>query len=70
MELGFTHNFFVELLRRHGWRVAELHVCAPSGRGNVYTARRLGESAPASEAPLLSTQPSPPPVAGRSLSFS
>lgn len=48
MELGFTHDFFVELLRRHGWR-AELHICEPSGRGNIYTARRESELPPSAE---------------------
>jgi SAM-dependent methyltransferase len=64
MELGFTHDFFVELLRRHGWK-AEFHLCEPAGRGSIYTARRISELPPE-----IAAQPVEPAAKAEALSFS
>ena len=69
MELGFTHDFFVEALRRAGWR-AELHVFEASGRANIYTARRESELPPPEPKPEPVTTPEAPPADGSPQTFS
>jgi len=68
MELGFTHEFFVEVLRRHGWR-AEAHVFEASGRANIYTARRESELSPLRRASAAIASLPPPSPTRYSLSY-
>ncbi len=55
MELGFTHDFFVEAARRAGW-TAVLHPFPGCGRARAYVLSR-----PAEAAAGVAPQPLPPP---------
>jgi SAM-dependent methyltransferase len=44
MELGFTHEYFLEIVRRKGW-VCNFHPFPAAGRATVYVLERAGESA-------------------------
>jgi SAM-dependent methyltransferase len=56
MELGFTHEFFMEALRRNGWYV-EFNHPPNCGRAWIYTAQRQCDRPPVEEA-----APPPPPL--------
>ncbi len=63
MELGFTHAFFMETLRRNGW-YAELYRVPGSPRALTYVAQRLVDRAEAGPRPPRLIAP-PPGLAAR-----